>query len=46
MILLFDIEMLKKGLLFNYCWQRSVRDVLSIRVIDIAGARYILWLPS
>ena len=46
MILLFDLEMLKKGLPFNYVGQRSFRDVLSIRVIDIAGARYILWLPS
>ena len=46
MVILFDLGLLKKGLLFNSFCQRSVHDVLRIRVIDMAGARYILWQPS
>ena len=43
MIILFDLELLNKCLLFNYFCQRFVRDVLSICVIDMAGSRYMLW---
>ena len=40
---LVDLVLLKNGLLFNTFCQRSVRDLLSIWFIDMAGARYIEW---